>query len=521
MQNRKLIQTILAVLLTIGTLGIFSACSLFPQEEVIKEQETPAKEVSIYTVVRTTGHEPNGQPIGQFSSQSQPTSQASISFMKSGQISSGKTAIVVPQIAGKITDIKVKVGDHVSKNQLLLTLGDSLATNVADKSYETALKGIEQLENLKFKTDYSAQKDIEAVSIGYYSAKESLENTIKSKDYAEELYEEQHDLLEDTLDDLENVLDKLEDIPNYEDNATYQETEAKYDQLKSQLNQAEIGHEAQEDQLTLCIDISKRQLESAILAVESVQTKYSLQFIQIDSTILQAKSGADLAKLQTEAKKVTAPITGVITSLQATEDNFTAPGQMLMVIEDLNNLKATTSINEEESKLVKIGDKVTLGTTNGNSSSSGTYEGTITSISPTLSSLNNKIAVEITLETPANLDQQTLASLSPDQKASSSAKLSNQSTPLSGQLVNITFTPNTDSIFIPLNTVTIEDTKYYVKIINSKKEIEKREIEPGNIFDKYIEVLSGLENGDIIATSSTTFLQEGDKVVYKVPRVLY
>ncbi len=455
--NTLATSSIIPVLVAISLLTL-AACGE-PQEQPVA-QEPPAKQVEIFTVGKT---------------------ETMLALTKSGQVESGKTAVIMPETAGQITDIKVAVGDKVKQNQILVTLGNSLSTDATNISYEASLQSLDLLDTLKFKTDYSARKDIEAVMVGYYSAKESLENTINSKDSAEELYDEQHDYIKDQLD-------KLEDLPDYEDNPTYE-------QLDSQLEQAEIGHESQMDQIDFGIEMAKKQLESAILAVEGVQTKYSMQFIQLDSTLLQAKSGADIVKLQKEAQNVRSPIDGTITSIQAVEGNPTAPGQLLMTVSDLKDLRITTSVNENEMQLLKVGDTVELVAST--AGASGAYTGTISTISPTLSSLNNKIAVEIEPEKGTNL--------------------------LSGSLIDITFTPNTNSIFVPLKTVTIEDTNYYVKVIdlsqNGKdKTITKKSVETGRILGEFIEITSGLTYGDMVATSSTTFLQEGDKVVYKVPR---
>jgi len=456
MRTTKRTSNTLTILISIviATTLLFTACGA-PEEQLVM-QDPPAKQVEIFTVGKT---------------------EASLTMKKSGQVESGKTAVIIPETAGQITDIKVKIGDKVNKNQVVVTLGDSLSTDATNISYEASLQSLNLLDALKVKTDYSAQKDIEAVMIGYYSAKESLENTINSKDSAEDLYEEQHDYLEDQLD-------ALEDLPNYEDNQTYQ-------QLDSQLEQAEIGHETSMDQIDFGIEMAKKQLESAIIAVEGVQIKYSMQLIQLDSTLLQAKSGADISRLQKEAQNVRSTIDGTITSIQATEGNQTAPGQILMTVSNLEDLKITTSVNEKEIPLLKTGDTVVITNT------AGKHIGTISTISPTLSSFDNKIAIEIIPEKDANL--------------------------IGGSIVDITFTPNTNSIFIPLKMVTIEDTNYYVKVINLSKDgkdktITKKSVLTGRILGEYIEITSGLTKGDVVATSSTTFLQEGDKIVYKVPR---
>lgn len=470
----------LALALSLSSIVLLTACgeTSAPVAEVV----TPPKEVEIFTV-----GDQNGQ-------NSQTNQQSSLTFTKSAKTESAQEAYVIPQTAGKVTKILVKTGDKVQKGQLLLALGDSLATDAANISYDTAQKGLNQLDISEFKLNYAAQKDIQSVYMGYYAALESLKNTLNTREHAADLYDEQHDYIKDSLDNLKDALNQLEDtFPDYENNATYIELKSKYDLLKSQKEQAEIGNETQTDQLDYALEMARQGLNSSILAVEGVQAKYALQFVQLDSSIIQAKSGAELARLQKEAQNIKSPIDGTVTSVIATENNMTAPGQMLMTVENLDNLKIKTSVNAEEAPLLKVGDKVKILPKNSQANAQ-TLEGTITMISPTLSAQDNKIAVEIEPALVTRL--------------------------ISGSLVNIVFTPNTDSIFIPLRTVNIEDETYYVKIINlaaKDTEITKRTVTTGRILGEFIEITSGLTKGDMIATSTTTFLEEGDKVVYKVP----
>lgn len=463
----KVTEILISATLLTTSLLLFTACS--PTEPAITEQSTvPPKQVDTFIV---------GE------------SKTALTFTKNAQVQSISQSYIMPQIAGKVTKILVKTGDKVKKGQRLVTLGDSLATDAANLNYEAALKGLDQLDASKFKLDYSAQKDVQSAYMGYYAALENLKSALIGRDHANDLYDEQADSLDDQIDQIRRVLNKLESVPGYESNATYTDLKSKYDQLKSQQKQARIGYDAQSDQLDHAIELSRQSLNSSILAVESVQNKYSIQFIQLDSSIIQAQTGAELAKLQKEAQNITSPIDGTITNIQATENNTTAPGQILLTVENLDNLKIKTSVNENEAPLIKIGNKVKIVTKSG-SSQNETLEGTITTISPILSSQDNKISVEV----------------KPDEKSL-----------MSGSLVDVVFTPDTDVIFVPLRIVTIEDTEYFVKLVNDNKEIQKTQIKIGRILGEFIEIISGLKKGDMIAISSTTFLQDGDKVVYKVP----
>jgi len=449
---------ILGVLIT-ATL-LLSSCG---KEIVPETPEIPAKRVERITI----------------GSSESPT----LSFTKNGQVESNRAAIITPEVAGKVATLAVELGDIVEEGDTLLILGDSLATSATDINYETTLSGIDLLQTSKFKTDYLAQKNISSALNGYYMARDSLTSAILTKENAGDITDEQLESLDDQIDNLKSLLRNLRQIPGYETNSTYLETKALIDQLESQETVAELGEKSQEDQFDFAIEMSKRQLQGAVFAVESVQAQYSLQFIQLDSQLMQAESGADLLKLQKEAQTIKAPFSGVVTQITTDENSMVGPGQPLLTIEETDNLQVVTSVNGDELTLLKKGDKVEI-TTN-----TKTCEGEITAIAPTLSSFNGKAAVEIAL---------------------------NQNTPIiSGEMVDIVFTPRTSSIYIPLANVEIEDASYSIKVIEDRA-IVKRDIEIGMIIGVYVEVLEGLEGGDTLAISQSTFLKEGDKVTYKV-----
>ena len=468
---KKYTKIFMSSLLIGAVLLSLSGCSNpLAKEVAIPRTETPAKEVEIFTV----GH---GETV---------------SFSKSGEISSASKAIVMPETTGRVTKIQVKLGDKVVKGQTLIALGNSLASDVTTMSYETALKGIEKLNDSLVKMDSGAQTDIRSAILGYYTAKEALETAIKNRDSGEDLYDEQADYLDDNIDSLKDALDAMEELPNYESDATYQKTLASYEQLKSQQDQAEIGNEISTNQTDLGIDSARRGLEGAILGVESLQNKYSLQFIQVESSLLQAQNGADIARLQKEALNIKSPITGTVTAIDATLNNLATPGQIVAIVENLNSMEVSTAVNSEELPLVKIGDKVSL--SNGKLKN---IEGEISGVSPSLSSSSKKVEVKIIVSSSSN---------------------SSSSNFLSGELITVTFKPQTTNIFVPLKAVSIEDDKYFVKLVSTDRTVAKQEITAGRILGTFIEVTSGLTSGNIIAFSSSTFIQEGDKVTYKVPR---
>lgn len=71
---------------------------------------------------------------------------------------------------------------------------------------------------------------------------------------------------------------------------------------------------------------------------------------------------------------------------------------------------------------------------------------------------------------------------------------------------------STDTLLIPIEAVFEENGRQKVEVMNEAGEVEVVEIEAGLMNDKYVEVLSGLEEGQQVVTGSTKDLMPSQKV---------
>jgi RND family efflux transporter MFP subunit len=105
-------------------------------------------------------------------------------IMASGQIESSQSANISTRIMGRITSIKVKAGDHVSKGQLLATISDediqakraqtAAVISEAEAAYATAQKDYERYSNL-YKQQSATARELDNMTLQYNSAKSRLE----------------------------------------------------------------------------------------------------------------------------------------------------------------------------------------------------------------------------------------------------------------------------------------------------------------------------------------------------------
>ncbi|GAA3950078.1 efflux RND transporter periplasmic adaptor subunit [Chitinophaga oryziterrae] len=114
-----------------------------------------------------------------------PSSEGQPEVNISGQVEAEEIAGISTRVMGYITKINVKVGDKVSKGQLLATISnqdilakrgqtDAMITE-ADAAYRNAQKDLERFTNL-YRQQSASAKELENVSLQYTSAKSRLES---------------------------------------------------------------------------------------------------------------------------------------------------------------------------------------------------------------------------------------------------------------------------------------------------------------------------------------------------------
>lgn len=448
------IKNAIIVLLLAGLM--MTACSTGSQNEPVKvaNVKTPLKEVQVLDL---------------------SNSEAEISFSKSSVASSKDQISIFPETSGKVVAINYKVGDTVRKGDTIVVLGDSSATKVADIQSDTAQKGFELAEQSQGLTNTTAMISQNMAYSGQYASLKSLQNSITTKEDADEIYEEQLDGAEIGKDMAKDAKDTAIQAGMGVDQA-----KAAVDQAKNAIDLLKKSHVAQDHQLDFAMQMAVIQYQNAIRQWELSLAGAGQQNIGAEMQVLQAESGAKMAQVSRDAKYVKSPIAGVITSISAEKNNMAAPGMPLVTVENTGSLVFDTSLNPYESTLVRVGDKVII------ESDTGSAEGEISWISPSANSMTKKIDLEILIPDPKNITPGTLA--------------------------KATFSANTDSkIFVPINSVYNNEGKHFVKIVEGKK-IAYRNVEIGEITGDYAEITSGLNGTEKVATSSELFLSEGEEV---------
>lgn len=286
------------------------------------------------------------------------------------------------------------------------------------------------------------------------SFKVSLESAEKNYNLTQNNLSETKDLVEKSID-LASRAVKIagigKDQANTDDEKKLAEQNLKI--AKDQKKQAEVSAEIQ-------VNGAKIQLEQAAQALQQSKIAY-------EKTIIKA------------------PISGIITSKKISSQDFLSSGQVVAQIVGEGKAEAVMYLNQEEINRIKLNDDVAIVIDGKN------YSGKIDSYSKIANENNGRFEVKIvsTDNISGNANQ-------------------------TAQVVLNMYLVNQNSFFVPLDSVNIGQTKKEVFIILDGK-AKAKNVELGKIIGTQIEILSGLQNGDVLVVENSRNLQDGQIIKIK------
>lgn len=446
-------------------------------------------------------------------------SKSNFSLSKTGLVRSSNKITITPQISGKIISSNFKIGDQVKRGQTLFTIGNSLNTDLLEIQNRASTENYELAQQLLDLVNYTGRYNNFNAGIGSKIAENNSQVLENTADSSEEILEDQLQLAEITLENAEiaydnskeNYEDLLDSLEETEDNdqLSPKDREAQIEELEIQidnaeaakkisknsleqaevaLNQLETSNEQQLDQLDATIANSQLQYQIALNQLESTNVGNQIQVLNTLAQMLQSQRALESSEANLDQLTIRSPIDGVVSSKDVEKDNLVGPGQSLMTIENPENITIETSINQKELLLLIPSPKITIKT------DSEEVEASILSISPILQENTQKISIELT--------------------PSRGIKI------LPGDTVKINFqiAKSPLHIFIPLNSVFLEDEKKIVKVIGENNIVINQEVTLGEIIDKFVEIRSGLTGREKIIANQLIFLSAGEKVKEDIKR---
>lgn len=226
--------------------------------------------------------------------------------------------------------------------------------------------------------------------------------------------------------------------------------------------------------------LEKDEARFLILEAKSAVTRRDLENIQLNLATNRAKLTS--AKRQLADTKIKAPVSGLINDDWLENGQFLGGGSKVCNIVDIDKLKLTVKIQEAELSLVTEGQQSSI---TSEIYPEETFTGTVVSIAEK-AGMGNSFDVEISL------------------KNTSSNRLK------AGQYVTINLKDQNvkPQIYAPRKAIngSLKDATVYV-IANNKAELRK--ITCGTVYEKNVEILSGMNEGDVLVTSGNYSLYDG------------
>lgn len=281
------------------------------------------------------------------------------SVSATGTLESAETMKVSASLNNvKITEVKVKEGDTVTKGQTLV----SFDKEDLQDSYDDAVESLSDARSQADDELSSAKKKLSDAKETYETEKSRAASSVSSA-------KAEYQSAKSTAADLKKQLNTEKDS---EKKAKLQEELTKAEQEQKQ---AKTSYENAVNEKSNTIKQNKSNIESAKSAVKTAENNKT-------KSVREAKRSVDDAKESLDACSVTAPMTGTVTAVGVNAGDTYSGGDMFE-ISDCENLQVSTSVDEYDINQVKKGQRVVILT---DATGEDEIEGEITFVAPTTGS---------------------------------------------------------------------------------------------------------------------------------------
>lgn len=246
------------------------------------------------------------------------------------------------------------------------------------------------------------------------------------------------------------------------------------------------------DQSTVSIQLSQAQksYDDALLNYERNKALFEVgaipkaNFEQIETALHQTKSALDAQQIAFDNTVVKAPLSGVVTAVNAIEGSLASAQTPIATIVDISRLEINTSINEKQVGKITIGQEVEI---NIPSVGDKVYNGKINFINPVMDGTKS-FPVKILIDNPEG-----------EIKAGMYAK------------IRLVTDRHEDVIKVPRKAVITRDGESKVFVVEEDKAMMRKVITGLNNGSE-IEITEGLDLGEKLIVTGNENLVDGDKV---------
>lgn len=279
-----------------------------------------------------------------------------------------------------------------------------------------------------------------------------------------------------------SLIAKLDDLQT---KLAYEKSESSLTSAESALNTAKSA-----------LERTKKLYEKGSAALsdyEKAKNNYQIALDQYEA----AKSNKQLKKSQMDYVYIYAPASGVIAEVRADKNENVSAGRVIAVLNSGDGIDLEVGFPEGFVNKVKLGMNATVNFT---SLENGKFEAVVKEVSPVLDPTTSTFPGKLSIKNPSSeIKPGMIAQISFDFSSSEGSKI--------------------DYIIVPPKSVGEDGDGNFVFLIEKLDEntgkMVKKEVEIGRLTDQGFEIISGLNQGDLIATAGLQTLLDGQKVSLK------
>lgn len=233
----------------------------------------------------------------------------------------------------------------------------------------------------------------------------------------------------------------------------------------------------------------QRQLVDKKFISQSALDKYEAELKTADARVNQAKAQAAVSNNQSRYTTLVADRDGVVTQIHAEPGQVVDVGEMVAQIVDNKQIEVLVAVPESRQASVKIGDSVAIKLwADREKNIEKTYAGKVREIAPAASSATRAFDVRVTIS-----------------NADDAVKL--------GMTAGVRFADSVaDEIMIPSSALTQINGQDSVWVIDKTGNVSPRAVTAGQYTENGVQIISGLQAGELVAVAGVHTLIKGQKV---------
>ncbi len=258
--------------------------------------------------------------------------------------------------------------------------------------------------------------------------------------------------------------------------------------LQSQVKDAQYALEKAQKSSTGSVDSAEQKLQSTLADGQSAESTYNLTAAQLSQAVETQQSNYDTLKSQLADVEsaingngtITAPCDGIIVSVNYTDGSSVKADEAIVTIAKTSSVNMSISLSEDDITNVKIGQQaqITL-----SAYDDQTFDATVESIS-TSPARSGSASVSYTVT----------AKMTGDNTEQVYNGMSGEVTLIQKQVK--------DAVYVPDQTVTFDNGVSTVLVKKQDGTQQKTTVTTGFSNGRYVEILSGLQEGDTVLAES-------------------